>query len=459
MKEPAYKIIYNDIKSLVFSGKCPAGGRMDTEPAMAKHYHVSIGTVRKAVDYLVEEDVLRREQGRGTYVSGNINIAYGQQYGNGSKIKLAHGITLASQKEMDEALYGKNDGLESFSISKDTQAWPAEFDKNDDCDLIQISTIDLHADGIQTFFDPIPRRFYEKIAPFFKEQLLDEYRSPDGELLALPLTANMSVLYANGIYFKTAGLSIPQKSLSLDALLKLCRALKKHHEFPIALVPAPGCLYEPLMNICGCAYFDKRGDVSLEWSAFSRMMNFLKTLHSEKLCVNAYKIGRSYPAFVKTEKVCMIILNQFFNHLAENDTSDWHALPFPHDKFQSGCFTSIGLGVCKYSRNKEAAWNMLEQVFEKGLKRFANIDTEFPARLDLQSPWAGVRVKGEENFTKNLNLSEPIPARKKIVEWRREVYCVFQNAMEGNITVKNAWNNAKNILNKNQNRSVFNEAV
>ncbi len=459
MKQPAYKFIYDDIKSLAASGKCQPGARMDTEPELAKRYGVSVGTVRKAVDYLVEEGVLRREQGRGTYVSENIDIGSAHEKSNSDKIKLAHGITLSSQSEVDKALYGNSGGVAPFAISKDAQSWLAEFDKSGGCDLIQISTVHLHADGVQDFFDPIPKRLYEKIAPCFKEQLLDEYCSFDGQLLALPLTANMLVLYANEAHFNKAGLAVPMESLSLDALLELCRELKKHYEFPIALVPALGYLYEPLMNMCGCAYFDKRGDVSLEFEPFSKMMDFLKALHSEKLCVNAYKIGHSYPAFVRNEKVCMIFLNQLFNNLAGDCASEWRALPLPHDKFQAGCFTSIGVGVCKYSRNKEAAWRMLEQVFDKGLKRFASLDSEFPARLDLQTPWAGARVKGGENFAKNLDISEPIPARKKIAEWQEEVYHIFQNAMEGSITAKNAWQTARKILNKSQNRSVFSDAV
>lgn len=47
------------------------GGRIPTEPQLAKRYGVSVGTIRKAVDALVAERILLRQAGRGTFVASH----------------------------------------------------------------------------------------------------------------------------------------------------------------------------------------------------------------------------------------------------------------------------------------------------------------------------------------------------------------------------------------------------
>ena len=49
------------------------GGRIPTEPQLAKRYGVSIGTVRKAVDALVADRILLRRAGRGTFVASHMD--------------------------------------------------------------------------------------------------------------------------------------------------------------------------------------------------------------------------------------------------------------------------------------------------------------------------------------------------------------------------------------------------
>lgn len=50
-------------------GEWRAGEPLPAEGRLAQRFHVSIGTLRKAVDELVAEQVLVRQQGRGTFVA------------------------------------------------------------------------------------------------------------------------------------------------------------------------------------------------------------------------------------------------------------------------------------------------------------------------------------------------------------------------------------------------------
>lgn len=52
------------------SGSLREGDRLPSEEQMAARFHVSVGTVQKALDRLARSQLVRREHGRGTFVSG-----------------------------------------------------------------------------------------------------------------------------------------------------------------------------------------------------------------------------------------------------------------------------------------------------------------------------------------------------------------------------------------------------
>jgi GntR family transcriptional regulator len=65
-------MLYRDVKRKLIadiaSGAVPPGGALSSETELAKRFGVSIGTVRRAVDELVADHILVRQQGRGTFV-------------------------------------------------------------------------------------------------------------------------------------------------------------------------------------------------------------------------------------------------------------------------------------------------------------------------------------------------------------------------------------------------------
>src|SRR5687768_7502691 len=65
--------LYREVKSRVTrglaAGEWKAGEALPSESRLAERFGVSIGTVRKAIDELVAERILLRQQGRGTFVA------------------------------------------------------------------------------------------------------------------------------------------------------------------------------------------------------------------------------------------------------------------------------------------------------------------------------------------------------------------------------------------------------
>ena len=65
-------VLYREVKKLLIadiqSGATPPGAALANERDLAARFEVSIGTLRRAVDELVADNILVRQQGRGTFV-------------------------------------------------------------------------------------------------------------------------------------------------------------------------------------------------------------------------------------------------------------------------------------------------------------------------------------------------------------------------------------------------------
>jgi GntR family transcriptional regulator len=66
---PLYQALASTLRGEINGGDFGLGDRIPTEPELARRHGVSRNTVRQAVERLVEEGVLDRQQGRGTFVS------------------------------------------------------------------------------------------------------------------------------------------------------------------------------------------------------------------------------------------------------------------------------------------------------------------------------------------------------------------------------------------------------
>lgn len=66
---PRYYRLKQILEGRMVSGEFAPGDRFPTDEELTQAYDLSRGTVRRAVDMLVEEGRLRREQGRGTFVT------------------------------------------------------------------------------------------------------------------------------------------------------------------------------------------------------------------------------------------------------------------------------------------------------------------------------------------------------------------------------------------------------
>ena len=67
--QPLYKEVKSRITRSLIAGEWKPGAAIPSESRLAAQFQVSVGTIRKAVDELVAEKIVIRQQGRGTFVT------------------------------------------------------------------------------------------------------------------------------------------------------------------------------------------------------------------------------------------------------------------------------------------------------------------------------------------------------------------------------------------------------
>ncbi|MFO1328064.1 MAG: GntR family transcriptional regulator [Rubrivivax sp.] len=68
VRTPLYRSVKQQITEALREGRWKHGQKIASEPQLARRFKASVGTIRKAVGELVAENILVREQGRGTFV-------------------------------------------------------------------------------------------------------------------------------------------------------------------------------------------------------------------------------------------------------------------------------------------------------------------------------------------------------------------------------------------------------
>lgn len=66
---PLYKEVKSRITRSLIAGEWKPGAAIPSESQLAAQFQVSVGTIRKAIDELVAEKIVIRQQGRGTFVT------------------------------------------------------------------------------------------------------------------------------------------------------------------------------------------------------------------------------------------------------------------------------------------------------------------------------------------------------------------------------------------------------
>lgn len=113
-----YVQIYTIIKEKIDSGAWPAGTQIPTEDELCRTYDVSKVTVREAIQELVREGCLKRQQGKGTFVMYSV-----PQPGVVMRTRLSEDIegeeVTAEREILERGIRGASEDIGNIMMSED----------------------------------------------------------------------------------------------------------------------------------------------------------------------------------------------------------------------------------------------------------------------------------------------------------------------------------------------------
>lgn len=96
--EKIYVQVAEELKSLIVKGKVKFGERLPSEEQLSSQYVVSRGTIRKAIQLLADENLVKKVQGKGTYaVESQSGYPFGQMLISYTETLRNRGITFTTR--------------------------------------------------------------------------------------------------------------------------------------------------------------------------------------------------------------------------------------------------------------------------------------------------------------------------------------------------------------------------
>ena len=118
-QEPLYRQLKKAIQAAILNDTYQQGEKIPTEPELSEQYNVSRITVRKAVEELVKEGYLVKQQGKGTFVSlPKIDRKIEHVMGFTAACQ-ANGFTSHSEVTKTEVIKGDADLRKALQLEKD----------------------------------------------------------------------------------------------------------------------------------------------------------------------------------------------------------------------------------------------------------------------------------------------------------------------------------------------------
>lgn len=219
---PLYYSIKTDIKNKIKNGEYADGDMLPTERALCEAYNVSRVTVRKAIEELLEENVLERSFGKTAVVrAGHVQRDINKLSGLYDELKEA-GILCSTYTLSNEVVYAGDKMAEKFGIEKGSK-------------LVKICRI-RYADG-----EPL---CYQKC--YINAKFCPELENTD--LSSASLYQTLEKKYGLKITSAVQNISACMASYKIAALLKIKQ--------------------EPMLKVKRTAYLENKECIELSYSYY-----------------------------------------------------------------------------------------------------------------------------------------------------------------------------------------------
>jgi len=165
----------------VVSGRWPVGERIPTEADLVSEFGVGRNTVREAIQSLVHGGLLRREQGRGTFVisSSELTGTLERQLAGGSR---RHYLELRRALDSTAASLAASSRSEAdVDLLRELRDRREEVWSTGDRDLRAGADLALHRAIVAATHNPLYLQLYSSMLDVFAVHMRDEEREGDDE--------------------------------------------------------------------------------------------------------------------------------------------------------------------------------------------------------------------------------------------------------------------------------------
>ncbi len=282
---PLYLQLKSKIKEAISNGNLKPGDQIPTEHQLCEEFDISRTPVRQALQELVNEGVLSRQQGSGTFVSQN----------PAEEVSISALITEEQwARPLSEAVRKYNNRTNGAPVSLDTETFGRPhfrerfltyIGKGEAPDLALIDSAWVTEFAAYRFIEPLDE-LEEEWMDHIQDQLLQPFLARNRynkKLYALQPEANVSLLWYRKDVFKRLGLNPPD---TWEDLIEVSKRLKeKGWEHPLAFAGGTAAgettTYQllPLIWSAGGAIFEDHS-VGLEDGGV-KAVNFLGELALE----------------------------------------------------------------------------------------------------------------------------------------------------------------------------------
>lgn len=161
-------------REAIVSGRWPVGRRIPTEPALVAEFGIGRNTVREALQSLVHSGLLRREQGRGTFVisDSELHSALERELAGGSR---RHYLELRLALDSSAAsLAARNRSDADLELLRELRDRRKASWSTDDPDLRASTDLDLHDAIVAATHNPLYVQLYSSMLNVFTVHMRDE---------------------------------------------------------------------------------------------------------------------------------------------------------------------------------------------------------------------------------------------------------------------------------------------
>lgn len=379
--------------------------RLMTEPMLSRHYGVAVGTIRKAVSRLVEENVLERIQGCGTF----LKTSGGEVPFSVPALRYSAVFKLHCQTEIDDCILDSSVSCRNHCFSGVTrESLKKEMQEND---LLFFSPLQVFQSKQDDAFVPLPDSLRRKVEADFAPKILDCFRSTaTGELFAIPVIANPEVIYLNTALLAEHHIELPPHDWTWNDFLEISRQLKAAGILPFLALPITPAFLEPFLKQAGGTLFNRYGKIGFEKAPFHDFYQFFRCFFKEEMIANGYLLPRSYPLELGDRVAAMTVCHPYLGtHLPPERISEWSYWELPQYKDAGGAMPCFGLGVPCGAKDPEAVWRYAETVVYERMSGLAGVNGVFPARLREQKLWKGAGLGNAGAVLKEVQRASILP--------------------------------------------------